>query len=375
MKIGFDLAQASSSRAGCGWYAQSLLEAMADGDNAHDFLAYRHFARWLNPPKSLTPIPVSLQVRDPQINLAPQIVAEQWAHALNSGEFPDQPDLVHSTSFQAPRIKHAPLIFTLFDLSFWAVPDFTTDEIRVHCQRGVLDALENAAGLIFTSEHARGEFNRFLPQFRRQKKIATAVTPLASRWPVVAHPASGMGQYWLYVGSQEPRKNISGLLDAYERYLNEHANPLPLWLVGGVGWKNESWQPRLERLEERNLVRRLGYVPDEAMPDLYRRATALVFPSWYEGFGLPILEAMTQGCPVICSDRASMPEVGGDAVHYVNPAASASITDAMFKLEGDRLYRSSLIERGLRQAAKFSWKQTANLTLAFYEYVASSQAH
>jgi glycosyltransferase involved in cell wall biosynthesis len=266
-------------------------------------------------------------------------------------------------------------VITLFDMSFWAVPDFTTDGIRLACQRGVLDALNNAAGLIFISEHARGEFNRFLPQFRRQKEIATVVTPLASRWPVVAQPASGMGRYWLYVGSQEPRKNISGLLDAYEGYLNEHANPLPLWLAGGVGWKNESWQPRLKRLEQRNLVRRLGYVADAAMPDLYQGATALVFPSWYEGFGLPVLEAMTQGCPVICSDRASMPEVGGEAVHYINPAATASITDAMVKLEGDRLYRSSLIERGLRQATKFSWKQTANLTLAFYEYVASNQAH
>lgn len=372
MKIGFDLAQAASTPAGCGWYTRSLLQAMADQPGNWEFLAYRHFGHWLNPPATLAPLPASPRVHDPQADLPPASLATEWARARATEEFPGRPDLVHSTSFQAPRTGHARLVVTVFDLSFWAVPDFTTNGIRLDCQRGILDALGHAAGLIFISEHARQEFHRFLPRFRRRSEIVTIVTPLASRWPIVAKPAEGIGHYWLFVGSQEPRKNISGLLDAYEAYVHGHPHPLPLWLAGGAGWKNESWQTRLAALEGRGLVRRLGYVPDHELPALYRQAAGLIFPSWYEGFGLPVLEAMSQGCPVICSNRSSLPETGGDAPLYIDPAQPAEIHAAMRQLEEQAAQWRECARRGLAQAEGFSWVATAKQTLAFYERILSA---
>lgn len=372
MKIGFDLVQSSANSAGCGWYAQSLFQAMIDQPGGHEFIAYRHFARWHKPAAALAPLPASPRVQDPLRDATPDEVATEWTRALASGRFPGRPDLVHSTSFQAPRVTGAPLVLTVFDLSFWAVPEFTTDRIRLDCQTGVLDALENARGLIFISEHSRREFGRFLPQFRRQKEIATVVTPLASRWPVVAAPAEHAGDYWLFVGSQEPRKNLSGLLDGYEAYAQHHPRPRPLWLAGGSGWKNESWQARLDRLEKRGWLRRLGYVPDEAMPELYRRAAALVAPSWYEGFGLPVLEAMSQGCPVICSNQACLPETGGEAPLYIHPARPMEITAAMERIEREPGRWKQLALHGLQQAAKFSWAGTAKQTLAFYGRILSA---
>lgn len=372
MKIGFDYVQPSNSPAGCGWYTHALLDHMAILAPRHDFLAYRNFVQWFMEPERLVSLPDHANVSDPLSGLAQDAIMSSWQHDLAINQAPGRPDLVHSTSFQAPRLSTAKLVLTVFDLSFWAVPEHTTDTIRIHCQTGVLDALEHAAGFVFISEHARNEFDRFLPTYRRRGKIATIVTPLASRWPIVAQPAAGTGSYWLFVGSQEPRKNLAGLLDAYEAYAHRHPHPRPLWLAGGVGWNNESWQARLTSLEQRHLLRRLGYVPDEALPGLYQNAAALIFPSWYEGFGLPVLEAMTQGCPVICSDRTSLPEVGGEAVHYINPAVPAGITQAMLQLEQDPARRNQLIQRGLAQAAKFSWAQTAKQTLAFYEQILSS---
>lgn len=257
---------------------------------------------------------------------------------------------------------------TIFDLSFWALPAFTTDRIRIDRQKGVLDALGNAHGLVFISEHVREEFHRFIPNYRRKNEMKIMVTPLASRWlPTIQ--TNKTGDYWLFGGSFEPRKNIETLLVAYSNYADNHLHPKPLWIAGGAGWKNKEITSRLLPLEKRGFVRRLGYVPEEKLRELYRGAHALFFPSWYEGFGLPVLEAMTQGCPVICADRSSLPEVAGLAVHYINPARPSEIQSAMSRLEQDPLYRQSLIKKGFAQAAQFSWERTAKQTLAFYDEI------
>ncbi|MEJ1974421.1 MAG: glycosyltransferase family 1 protein [Lacunisphaera sp.] len=372
MKIGFDLAQTSLPLAGCGWYAHTLLDAMANAAPQVAFLGYRHFAYWLNDPANQAPMPVRPNVVDYFAWRPREDVIAAWQESRVTGIAPGAPQLVHSTSFQAPRFTQAKLVVTVFDLSFWAVSEYTTDRIRLDCQAGVLAALEHAHGLIFISEHARREFERFLPNYRRQGELASIVTPLAARWPSPGMAAAPTGDYWLVVGSLEPRKNLENLLAAYEDYARDHVAPKPLWLVGSGGWKNERILARLRPLEERGLARRLGFVPDEQMVGLYQKAHALIFPSWYEGFGLPVLEAMTLGCPVICSDHTSLPEIGDDAVHYIDPASPATIAEAMRKLEWDLVQRDRLRHRAVVQAAKFSWQQTAKLTLAFYDRILSA---
>lgn len=371
MKIGFDLAQVSSGPlAGCAWYASCLLTALADEAPTRDFLGYRHFAGWFNDPQRLAPLPDRPNVRDP---LAGHGLAEAMA-AWRNGEAPGAPDLVHSTSFQAPALRGPKLILTIFDLSFWATPQFTTDTIRLACQTGVLDALTRADGLIFISEHARAEFDRFLPAFPRRPEILTAVTPLAARTAATpAQAANRAGDYWLFVGSLEPRKNVEGLLDAYLLYAADQIAPRPLWLAGGNGWRNERIHARLAPLERCGAVRRLGYVPDDQLQQLYRNAYGLIFPSWYEGFGLPVLEAMTLGCPVICSGRTSLPEVGGDAVDYADPADAAALARAMRRWEQDPAHRAALVTRGQARSAHFSWRATAKQTLAFYDRILSAK--
>jgi len=375
MKIGYDYTQPSLSPGGCGWYAHSLLLEMARLTPKNEFLTYRHFGTTVIPEEQLSPLPHLANLSDPLQKLSRKDLIKTWGRVLNeAAPAPGKPDIVHSLCFQAPKLGSSKLVLTVFDISFWVHPEYTTEATRILCQKGILDALENADGLIFISEHSRQEFDRFLPSYRRKGQIPSIVTPLGCRYAPISQEAAAAnatrhGDYWLFVGSLEPRKNLVGLLNAYENYAAGHAAPKPLHFVGGSGWKNEEIRAKLASLEARGLVKHLGVVADEDLPKIYQNAEGFLFPSWYEGFGLPVLEAMSQGCPVISSDRSSLPEVGGNAVLYIDPAAPRTIADAMRRIEAEPELRSKLIHAGLAQAAKFSWDKTARQTLNFYEQV------
>ncbi len=124
-------------------------------------------------------------------------------------------------------------------------------------------------------------------------------------------------------------------------------------IVGGDGWKSDALKQRIATLETRGRVQRLGYVPDADLARLYARTQALVFPSWYEGFGLPVLEAMSHGAPVICGDHSSLKEVGGEAAIYVDPASAESIANAMLALEANPARRTRLAEAGAAAGGPF----------------------
>jgi len=149
-------------------------------------------------------------------------------------------------------------------------------------------------------------------------------------------------------------------------------NPnISLLLVGWQGWGDKSW---MQTIHESGLAQRIiltGYVDDETLACLYSGASAFVYPSLYEGFGLPILEAMACGCPVICSDVASMPEVAGEAAIRIDPAGIDDLTAAIDLLSGDQHERQRLIARGFARAADFTWKRTAEKTLEVFQKTAS----
>jgi glycosyltransferase involved in cell wall biosynthesis len=373
VKIGFDLAQCSMSNAGGGWYASSLFKAMTKGSPETDFVAYLSFGNWINRPESSIGLPNGLNITDPLAGASFENSQATWSAALDACSFPGSPDLVHSTSFQSPKLISAKLVVTIYDLSFWVHPEFTTDRIRLDCQRGVINALERADGLIFISEHSRREFHRLLPLFSRREDIRECVTPLGCRLRPPSSYVQPAVQYWLAVGTLEPRKNLGNLLEAYSLYATKHPNPKPLWLAGPSGWKTELFQPKLNELVGRGLVRQLGYVDDDMLAQLYAEAYAFIFPSWYEGFGLPVLEAMTLGCAVITTNQSSLPEVAGNAAIYIDPQEPAQIVAAMRQLESDPHLLETLRTEGRRRSQEFSWEETAKRTLAFYADVLSAE--
>ena len=370
MRIGFDVAQTCVERAGCGWYADSLARALVAAAPDEEFQLYHHFGGWFNARTDAGTHLDAPNVHEPLRGLGVEEAAALWQQ-IAAGEcpLPGQPDLVHANSYQAPCVGGARLVFTVYDVSYWTHPEFTTDGNRLHCQAGVFAALARADGFLFISENSHREFERHLPGWLERHDKPWAVTPLGSReQPATAGAADG-ADYWLAVGTLEPRKNYETLLDALDLYWARSAQPRPLRIAGGGGWKSETLKNHLVTLESEGRVQSLGYVPDEELSRLYASARGFVFPSWHEGFGLPVLEALGYGTPVICSDRASLPEVGGDAAIYIDPASAESICKAMLDLEADPARRAALAEAGQQQAARFSWERTARETLDFYRRV------
>ena len=176
-------------------------------------------------------------------------------------------------------------------------------------------------------------------------------------------------KYVLFVGTLEPRKNVDGLVRAYASLPDELKKEYPLVLAGRRGWHTEKIDLAIKETSSKKYIIETGYLSEGDLPALYKMATAFVYPSWYEGFGLPPLEAMSYGVPVICSDTSSLPEVVGDAALQVNPADQAEISSALEKLLTNKALRAKLIEAGRDQAMKFSWEKTARQTLEVLESV------
>jgi glycosyltransferase involved in cell wall biosynthesis len=176
------------------------------------------------------------------------------------------------------------------------------------------------------------------------------------------------GKFVLYVGVLEPRKNIPILLQAYQKLVNRGIDK-KLVIVGKKGWMYHEIFSTVKILKMENNVVFPGYVPEEDLPYLYNGASLFVYPSLYEGFGLPVLEAMSCGVAVVTSNVSSMPEISGDSALLVDPQDPEQLAKAMERVLTDNVLNNSLKERGLQRAGKFSWERTALETLRVYEEV------
>jgi glycosyltransferase involved in cell wall biosynthesis len=172
---------------------------------------------------------------------------------------------------------------------------------------------------------------------------------------------TGGSEYFLFVGALHPRKNVSGLLKAFDDFKSETDNKIKLVIVGGEMHKTGDIFETFENMRFKDDVVFTGRVSTDDLHDIVGAAMALAFVPFFEGFGIPVVEAMSAGVPVICSNTTSMPEVGGNAVVYADPMKIHQITDAMIKLATDKELRKELIEKGFEQKKKFSWDETAHL--------------
>ncbi len=369
MRIGFDVAQTCVEKAGCGWYADALIREMARIAPHHSYTLYHQFDRWINEDTSEgTALPAGV-AENPFRGMAPGRATEAWDRVRAGQPLFGRPEIVHANSHQAPKINGASLVFTVYDVSFWMVPEYATEANRLACQDGILRALHNADGFVFISQSSKDEFDRVLPNWLDTNRKPWAVTPLGPKSRTVAVTRPKVRDYWLAVGSLEPRKNYETLLDAMEIYWEQSPRKLSLQIAGGQGWKSERLKTRIESLRRRGIVNYLGYAPEENMPGLYMGAEALIFPSWYEGFGLPVIEAMSLGCPVIASDRASLREVTGNAALPIDPSRPMDIAQSMLSLEADVELQSRLSRASRDRALGFTWESTARETLELYERV------
>lgn len=261
-------------------------------------------------------------------------------------------DIIHCSTVRVPFLgtpKGPRLVMTIHDLVPLVAPEYHTRGHRLYFRYLLARSARKFDAIVTDSEATR----RDLVDRLAIEAGKISVIPLYSRWPVQAESEGRAGDFVLAVGTIEPRKNISRVVEAFLRVRVRNPELRQRLVVAGVaGWGSEapfSGSPELmEHVEWR------GYVSDAELYELYRNATVLVYPSLLEGFGLPPLEAMSLGCPVITSRRSSLPEVGGDAVMYVEPEDVGGIAQALERLVKEPELRHDLKVKGLDQAASFS---------------------
>jgi glycosyltransferase involved in cell wall biosynthesis len=231
--------------------------------------------------------------------------------------------------------------------------------------------------VVAISEYSRAHYLKLFPHFPSDR--VRVIYP-CSRFddsnqqgsPPTAVKRFGAGEFWLSVGTIEPRKNQRLLVQAYARYLEAGGRPIPLVLAGGKGWLMEDFQEYLAKLGLSDSVILTGYVSDNELIWLYRNCYANLYPSVFEGFGLPVLEGMQFGAPTLSSNATSMPEVAGDAAILLTPHDHQPWTQAMLDLASDRDRRDRMSLAASARARQFDWKRSATAMLAIYEEAAHS---
>lgn len=307
-----------------------------------------------------------------------------WTHLRLSWEMlADPPDLLFVPSHVLPLIHPRRSVVTVHDLGFLYHPEAHTLSQNLYLRWSTRHNAHAATRVLADSQATRRDLVRHysIPD----SKIAVVYPGRDETLAPVTDPAmlsatrarySLAGPYLLYVGTLHPRKNLVRLVQAFGSFLQSSADgpgapaaSLQLVLAGQKGWLYDDILAQVRKLGLSDRVVLTGYVPDADLPALLSGALAFVFPSLYEGFGLPLLEAMACGTPVICSDASSLPEVAGDAALLVNPTDTEALADALARLVADEGLRKALVERGFRQMQRFSWRRCAEETLRVLEEV------
>ncbi|MBM4344459.1 MAG: glycosyltransferase family 4 protein [Deltaproteobacteria bacterium] len=361
MRIAIDATTWAPGRTGVGLYTERLVRAWQQlpyGDEL--ILLTNRFAE--------APRQSGLPVYGPRMP-----VRALWLQtALPAQLVRFRPDAALFPNYLAPivPVPGVPYVLTVHDLAVFLYPETFTFKKRV-LQRAALPWLvRRAAAVVTPSESSRRDLLRLMPT----DPAKVVVTPLAAapgldRPPqpeTVARVRRELAlpdRYVLSVGTLEPRKNVVRLVEAFERVANAFAD-VRLVIAGGKGWRDADIVRLLRRPELQSRIVSVGYVTPEQLQVLYCEALVMAYPSLYEGYGLPVAEAMACGAPVLTSRGSSLDEVGGDAVLAVDPLDVGAIADGLARLLGDASLRADLRSRGLARAAQSSWVQTAEATRA-----------
>jgi glycosyltransferase involved in cell wall biosynthesis len=371
LRIAIDAHSIGTELGGNESYATNLIEALAEIDSVNHYTLYvtrrealeRFNNRWPNfavratlPHTPLIRIPLTL-----------------------SAELRKNPVDVLHVQFTAPPFAPCPVVATIHDLAFEHFPQTFKRRSSMQLRLTVRHTARSASHIITLSEYSRRDIIETYGIAPERISVTPASAP-ASFAPVTEEKELARvrdlygieGDYVLSVGAIQPRKNLSRLIAAYSSLRRTQAGgKLPqLVLVGKCAWLYDETLRTIKDLEVSNSVVLTGYVPEDHLPALYSGALFFVYPSYFEGFGLPPLEAMKCGAPVIVGNKTSLPEIVGDAGVLVDPFDVNEIACAMERLMRDSSFRSHLRAKGLERAKLFDWKETARRTLAVYRKAA-----
>lgn len=311
-------------------------------------------------------------------SFGPKKLWTQWRLPLDLYTHQPQPDIFFTPSHYAPRFSPVPTVISIMDLSYLRFPELFNPHDLYQLKNWTKYSVRKAKAVLTISQATKDDI---INQYDIAEEQVHVIYPGIKTALVPVHHKMSMDEtrkkysigdkYILFVGTLQPRKNIERLIEAFAKIVAEKKHTeLQLVIVGKKGWLFEPILAAPEKYGVSDKVKFLDYVPDSALPALYQNALCYVLPSLYEGFGLPVLEAMKYDCPVITSNISSLPEAGGDAALYIDPTDVSNISETIKKvIENDKLQKE-MIAKGRNQVAKFSWEKAAKETLNILQSVA-----
>jgi len=362
MKIGIDISQIVYGT-GVSVYTKNLIENLLKIDHENQYLL---FASSLRRRKELHRYIAVLLKCYPNVSakifpFPPTLLSFIWnsLHVLPIENFIGNIDIFFSSDWTQPPAKRAKLITIVHDLVPWRYPKTLTKKIIATHYNRMKWVKKEVDAIIADSQSTKNDLIKIVKIPKRKIYI---IYPGIDKKRFYLQSEEkinqikrkyGLSNYILAVSTQEPRKNFIRIIKAFKKLKNKN---LQLAIAGKYGWGEETQKLKNSKTQK---LKTLGYVPDEDLAPLYSGAQCFVYPSLYEGFGLPILEAMSCGCPVITSNTSSMPEVAGKAAILINPRKTIEITQAIDKIINSKKLAEKLSKKGIEQAKKFSWEKTA----------------
>lgn len=360
MKVALELQPCCGNRSGIGTYTYEIAKRVFNTDttqirgNLFNFRNTKNIKTWFN------------EVRFPiqEFKFLPYCIYRRIWHVLPIPYnifFPKADVNIFFDYIVPPRIS-GHVISVIHDLTFLRFPETMSKRNRRRIQNDIKYSIERSDMLITITEFSKSELIDLLEIPSDKIKIVSPAPSLAldaEDFTDLSYRYNITKPFLLYVGTIEPRKNLVRLMQAFEWLKSKKGMPHQLVLAGGLGWKNNEIQDAIGKSPYKKDIIMTGYITDKEKNTLYQAADLFVFPSVYEGFGIPPLEAMTFGCPVVSSNTASLPEVVGDAAELVDPMNVESIAEGMWKVLSNDLYRAELVQKGYQQAEKFNWDDSA----------------
>lgn len=355
-KVALELQPCLGNRSGIGVYTYELAKRMQDTDRLSFSGTVFNFLNHLDLRKDLDgitmPIYPSSLVPGTVYRLMPEplTIPRHWL-------FPDA-DLSLFLNYVVPKRIRGKVAMAIHDMAYMRFPETLSDKTLSSLRRNVQRGVERADRIITVSEFSKREIHELLQVPLEQIAVIPNAASISDATISKEELYGKFGiekPYILFVGTIEPRKNLTRVLQAFELLKKEQGIPHQLVLAGGKGWKNEEIYATVDSLSSAKDIIFTGFVSGPEKNTLLKYAQAFVFPSLYEGFGIPPLEAMHFGCPVVCSDAASLPEVCGDAAEMVDAYKPESIASGLWNVISDEVRRSMLIQNGYRQEQTFTW--------------------
>jgi len=383
MKIYIESSAIVNKRTGIGQYAKRLLEAATEIDkkNSYTLVAFRHY---ISRRSLVLPIEPAHNLSYRFIRWLPAVIYYQLFKRFVAPPIDvimgRQPDIFFFPNFVSwPVLNRKTLIIpAIYDLSFVHYAQYSSPQNKAYMLKYVPRTIARADHIITISENSKKEIVDYYNVDPEDVSIVTPAIDHAEYYPRSETEISTLKQkyglpehYFFFTSTLEPRKNVQGLLDAYAALPDKIRNKYGLVLAGMKGWVDHEIQLRLDKYRSLNIIR-TGYVDDSDLPGMYSGASLFIFPTFYEGFGIPPLESMACGVPVITSNNSSLPEVMGNAGVLLDDLSGESIRDAIVALINNPEEQAKLRAEGLKQAAKFSWKISAQNFIAVLEKVKRS---